>query len=551
MFLGIGTILCAVVFANQHLPCWLDEICMLDPAYHRTTEGVWRSIASWDSIDVIPFAPNYPLFINILRVFVAALGVNFWLLRGAMLFFGLVPLVALLWLFRHKSILQSRAEIIQAAYFSACFSFFWWAIYIRPEAILLSIVTLMVFAWSFDRPFLLFFFSLLVPVYGLQWNVLLLPVVLHWLVFGGRFRNLLLIGCAFTLSTLATIAVYHALDMWPSYLQQVANYHALDMDSASLQDSALANNNLWTHLHQACFSVYTLDFARWFGRHRIAPPLAFGLVFIVLGGFFGVLRSQKHHAARWWLFLSISVMGLLFVLGLFVNLGHYYVRLALAGISLFAPVFFRPVWRRWPILLLLMALVPLFPSTLVLWHATRDSTYALTGQGIPRSTRWMDETGLEQALAEVLTPKDTVCCADSAYFAIRSHCGNLMPLCYAFDLSSEQVRACTALLVEGTPVPALDYDYANWRKSSYTATMTQFFCPDKSCGDLWSFRVSPDELVAAISARWDCTFTEISLDFSSLPPNRIHYRLFRPVFPKKSGDPSSVLSLTTSIDVHE
>lgn len=523
MLIAIGVILFAVVFANQHTPCWYDEICMLDPAYHRAATGIWHSIAQWDSIDTIPFAPNYPLLINILRFLIACFGIKFWILRGAMLLFGLLPVAVFLWLFRRCGIFQSRHEVLYAAYFMACFSFFWWAIWIRPEAVLLSVAVLLVFAWATNRPVLLFCSALLVPLCGLQWNVLLVPVMLHWLFFGGRIRNPFIVASAFVISSITTIATYHALGMWPSYLQEAARIG--DLDTLHNVINALRD-------------IYLLDFNKWIGHpHRIPPPVALGAGMFLFGGCLCRFLKDGHspRSHKCWLFVTCSSFAIWITFGLLANVAHYYMRLIIGFMCLCYPIVFGKLWQKRPVLLFLMALLPIVPSTLVLWHTIRDASYAYSNStGVVRPNSWLDEASLEKALRGALPPNGIVCCDSSAYFAVRA-CGNeVLPLCYAFDLSEEQIHNCSAILLEDNPVLLFDRDYSDWRKTSYTKAMQDRFCPADFGGDTWSTRVSSDDLVSTIAAHWHCTFTEIPL---ALPehPNTIRFRLFRPVFSADSA----------------
>lgn len=518
MVVVIGVIIFAVVFANQHTPCWYDEICMLDPAYHRATTGVWHSIAQWDSIDTVPFAPNYPLLINILRFLISCFGVNFWILRGAMLLFGLVPIAVFLWLFRRSGILQSRHEVLYAAYFMACFSFFWWAIWIRPEAFLLSVAALLVFAWASNRPVLLFCSALLVPLCGLQWNILLVPVILHWLFFGGRIRNPFVVASAFVISSIATIATYHALGMWPSYLQEAARIGDFD-----------AMHNVANALRD----IYLLDFNKWIGHpHRIPPPVALGAGLFLFGGCFCRFLKDSHSSRshKWWLFVSCSAIAILGAFGLLAKVSHYYVRPIVGAICFCYPIVFGKLWEKRPILLFLMALLPIVPSTLVLWHTIRDASYAYSNStGVVRPNSWLDEASLEKALRGALPPNGIVCCDSSAYFAVRASGNELLPLCYAFDLSAEQIHNCSAILLEENPVFLFDRDYSDWRQASYSKVMQEYFQSADSGGDVWSTRVSPDDFVAAITAHWHCTFKEIPLALSERS-RFFRFRLFRPVF---------------------
>jgi len=506
-----AVILCGVVFANGHTPCWYDEICMLDPAYHRVAEGVWRSIAQWDSIDVVPFAPNYPLLINILRLLIAVFGVNFRILRGSMLVFGLVPVAALLWLFRRKGLLQSCGEVIQGAFFTACFTFFHWAVYIRPESVLLSVVTLLVFAWAFNRPVLVFLSALLVPLCGLQWNVLLLPAFLHWLVFGGRLRNPILVAAAFVLSTAGTIIAYHALGMWPSYLQEAARVGGT---------STFAN--VLGKLHGI---VASWDVGCLLNPTSFPPvPVIFCGLFLAIGTLVPSGRGTRRILA--FVFLHLSVVSAVLLL---VHMDRHYFRPVLLPFSILVPVFLRP-WRDCrPIAVLIVGLAALYVA-----HANASKALGnfQLGADFAGDIRWIDEDASLRSLLKPCTPDGIVVAPNSAWFAVRTQGRDYLPLCYAFDISEAHQRTVAAVLVEDIPQSPHHFDCSLFRHTSYTETMMPLFCPSGT--NLDAVSVSPDDFMDAIASHWHCTFTEIPLDQPDWP-GFIRYRLFHPVFPGQGG----------------
>ncbi|MBQ7252127.1 MAG: hypothetical protein IJS32_05940 [Kiritimatiellae bacterium] len=504
MLAVILLILGAVVFANQHTPCWYDEICMVDPAYHRATAGVWRSIAQWDSIDTIPFAPNYPLLINILRLLISIFGVNFWILRGSMLVFGLAPVAALLWLFHRKGFLQSRAEVLHAVYYSACCTFFHWALYLRPEPILLSVIALLVFFWAADRPVLLFLAALLVPLCGFQWNVILLPAVLHWLVFGGRIRNPFLVAVALVISSAATIAAYHALGMWPSYLQEAARVGGLDAFHAATRK-----------LHTALSSW---DFSCLFSV-GLAPPSVVDGPLAMLAISMPSLCFRGHSDCRekpLFVFLVFSIVACWMALALFGHMLQSYTRPLLLPICLLGPALMRRLFSRYPLLLLGLALCILwFPG--VHWQQVKN------GHGpwrtFPDDTFWVDEAFMERWIPDFFQPSDVVCCDNSAYFALRRTGRELYRLRYALNMDEASCRRVSYVLMSEKPPyePGTDF-------SKYPGPAPRL--PDREFE-------SPGELLCAISGKWNCTFIEVPLPVSPMP-DAIRFRLFRPVFPADS-----------------
>lgn len=510
-------ILIAGVFANQHAPCWYDEICMIDPAFQRVKIGVWRSIAQWDSIDVVPFAPNYPLHINILRILIMCFGVNFWILRGAMLFFGLVPVGILLWIFRRKGYFSSGTDVLCACYFTACFSFFYWSIYIRPEAILLSVATLLVFAWANDRPCLLFFASLLVPVCGLQWNVLLLPVAFHWLIFGGRFRNPVLVAVAFALSSVTTLAAYHLLGMWPSYLQEVARVGGLD---------AFANAK--SKLFQlVCHG--NGRFLAWGIKPYDSLPV---LLLFVLGA---VSFPFFPHVRKTYLFMVLSWTGVVLALAFFGSLNSQYAKLLVVPVVFLLCVVLSPVWKK-QCLFLLLCMGGAFLLAGFHWNKLcrmPNFTTAMTSD-VSSVAFWNDEYMLRQAVRSELTPDDIVACESPAYFEIRARCADLVPLCYAFDIGKEQRESITALLLADEPYRIVSRDNSMDRRTSFAKALSHYSEHSTLLGGMEC--ISPDDLLSAISDCWQCSFIEIPLASPTIP-HAIRYRLFRPVFHKECQRP--------------
>ena len=517
MLVVIGSVLCAIVFANQHIPCWGDEICMLDPAYYRATTGVWHSAAQWDSFETIPFAPNYPLFINFLRLFISWLGVNFWVLRGAMIVFGIIPVFMLLWFCRRKGLLQTGTDILYASFVSACVTFFNWSVYLRPEALLLSVVTVLVFAWGGNRPVVLFLGALLVPLCGLQWNVLLLPVVLHWLIFGGRVRNPILVFSAFAVSSIATVIVYHTLGMWPSYLQEAARVGGLDV--------------LHSALHKVRGALSAWNFGWLLNPVGFPPRFVIPAIAVLILGCIQALAPASRSSRKTIVFICLSFASVIVGLSL-ASMNMHYPPVIILPVCLLVPFFLRTWLHRFPLFTVLLFCAALHCAK-VNWDKISEF-YPPRIDGLTEA-RWLDEAALERVLEAELSPDDMPLATDSAWFAVRSRCRDMMPLCYAFDISGEQQKSITAVLLADEPSSILHKDGSGFRKTSYAKAMLARFCPPESpCDNPDDVRVSPEELLSAIGDHWHCTFTEIPLSQSSMN-NAIHYRLFRPVFSCDAG----------------
>ena len=445
----------------------------------------------------------------------AMFGVSFAIVRGAMLIFGLVPVFALLWFFRRKGFLQSRWEIVQAAYFIACFTFFGWAVHIRPEAVLVTVISLFIFAWASDHSVLLFLTGVLIPLCGLQWNVLLLPVAFHWLIFGGRIRKPILVAVALGLSSVVSITAYHILGMWPSYCHEAARTDGLDAlhsGYVKLLDACTHGNFGWLFNQWATTPILTLCF----------------LFFATLG----ILSVTAFHSAslhrKTVLFLFLSLPSSILALGL---CGHVYIfyEHVLFGFALLGlPVLARPLFR-YPLFLLPCILLALYPVK-INWHkfshAYGPRLDALT------DASWLDDANLEQALSNNLAPDDVLLAPDSAWIAARSHCRDALPLCFAFDLSGKQQRSITAVLLPEEPSSILYKDGSGVRRVHYAKVMCARFCPLGAAPD--TIHVSPEELLAAIGEHWNCTFTEIPLEQAN-SSGFIRYRLFRTVFQEVSS----------------
>lgn len=493
-------ILGAVIFANQHAPCWYDEICMVDPAYHRATTGVWHSIAQWDSINTIPFAPNYPLHINILRLLISLFGINFWILRASMLVIGLLPIAALLWFLRRQGHLQSFGEVILALYFTACFSFFHWSLYLRPEPVLLAVVTLLVFSWRIQCPLLLLLSSFIVPFCGFQWNVLLLPVFFHWLLFGGSFRKPLLVTAGLLAGTATLLAYYHLAGMWPSYLQEAARVGGLD-----------AVHSATRKLH-AALSLWDFN---WLFTAGLTPPSVVDgpLSILLLSG--GTLLCKGGSGIReknLFVFIVLSVIACWLALALFGHILHSYTRLLLLPVCLLGPALGRHLFSRYPILLLAFVLCALwFPG--VHWQHVKN------GYGpwrtFPDDTFWVDEAFTERWIPEIFQPSDVICCDNSAYFALRRTGRELYRLRYALNMDEASCQRVSYVLMSEKPPYEPGSDFSNYLEAAKHFSNREI--------------ESPGELLSAIASRWHCTFTEIPLPVSPMP-NAVRYRLFRPSF---------------------
>lgn len=486
MILATGAVFCIIAFANWHLPCWGDEIYMVDPAFCRTVRGVWQTHGFHDALSVVPYAPNYPLLTNLLRIPIACFGLNYWVLRTINLLLGVVPVLALAACFRRRGIFQSRSEVLQAVYCVACLTFFHWSIQIRPEALLVAVVSLLVFAWASDRPVLLFLSALLVPLCGLQWNVLLLPAALHWLVFGGRIRNPLLVGGAFVLATGVTFAAYHLLGMWPSYLQEAARVS----DGTTFSHALTLLRNAYAHG----------DFG-WL----VAPGHIFLPVYFFLGTALAsrcLVPAECGRLRAPALFLSLSFGSVLVVLS-FVHMMGWYLRVLVLPMALSLPLALRPLRDRHLPLFLLFSLLPLLPVR-AFWAKiwTMDDLYAVTSDR--PYVLLHDEASLARWTGEMLTGDDVVLDTDGAYFAVRGRCKDYYRFrnAHVFELPPSVCREITAVIVADIPI----WDYRRGGEFSV------------------------DETMADLGRRWGCAFVE-----EPVPPPRLEgalrFRFFRPVFP--------------------
>lgn len=503
-------ILCAVVFANQHYPSWYDETCLTDPAYYKVTKGIWKSRMEFDSLGVEPFAVKYPLLIGMMWVFAKCFGMKYALFRASMLFFGLLPIVGVFWLARKRGLIKSWTEGLQAAYFMACFGFFHWCIYIRPEAIVLSVGFLVAWCWLSGARIPLFLSSFCIPLCGLHWDVMVFPCLFAWLIWGGSFKKAILVLAGILLGTVGTLCWYHLAGMWPSYL--------LEAHRGGTSPSILGN------ISRFLYDIFlNVDFSHLFSWHY--PFNAF-LCTLWVFGLGAVALHFSPEASIWdrksFVFAFLSYFALILALASAAWLNDHYPRLLAPLACLWTPLVFRHWWRKYPLLLFACAVVAACVASVV-WNNIRFSR-----EGGARTDIWMDEAALEASIDGVLSRDDVVLADASAYFAVRSRCGELFPFCYAFDLSEEQIHSCTAVLVEDNPSRLTNRDYSDGRGTSYSRAMKAFYDPDGTSGE--TARVTPDNLVAAVAARWDCSFEEIPFVVSTPLHRAIRYRLFRPVF---------------------
>ena len=510
-------ILGTAIFANQYLPGWSDEIFMIDPAYYRVNTGIWQSRVAWDSINTIPYAPNYPLFINFLRIPIAIFGVDFHILRGSIFVIGLLAIIFLLVFFKRKRIFQTRFELIFALFSVACFTAFYPCIYVRPEAVLLAIATFLLFAWMSDRFVLLFLIALLVPLCGLQWNILLLPVVFHWLIFGGKLRKHFLVAFAFALTTVATLVTYHLLGMWPSYLQEAARVGGLNAVSHTIYK-----------LHNAFIARDFRFLTNAFYPYDALP----GDLLFLFGGVSILLGPPSAKVKKVFVFSACTYYGVIFAVALFGSLNPQYPKLLLIIPAFAAPIFFRQMKSHASLLLLSFVLMSSYIA-FVHWHKIRDEANHLSdvATDVSSAAPWVDSSALKRNLRAVLSPEDIVCCESPSYFAARSTAKEMMPLVFAFDLSPEQFREITVLILQDEPYRIFDRDRAFFRKSSFAANLQAIFwdpAPPEDI-DLWEFAITPEDLLSTIASHWHCTFTEIPLPITP-KPNTIQFRIFRPSF---------------------
>lgn len=519
LFMGAITIviLGLVFFANQHLPCWYDEICMLDPAYHRATTGIWHSIAQWDSLETIPFAPNYPLHINFLRFAISLFGTKCWLLRGSIFFLGLAPVVILLWIIWKKGVLLSWQEVLCATYLSACCTFFYWSVYVRPEAILLCAITLFVITWTSDRPVFLFLSSIFIPLCGLQWNVLLLAVFLHWLVFGGRFRKLLLVTLAFGLSSAGTIVAYHLLGMWPSYLQEAARVGGLDALHAvqtKLLGAWSAGDFYWLFFPLSTFVVL--------------PCLSFAVL-----GLIAWKKMPLQSRANFSFAISALVLIVLAV-ALLGHLNENYTYLIPLPICLVFPIVLRPFLPRHCLIPVLLVLTVPLVSAHGYWERLSDTHRNVQWLRFTHpdfsQTRWLDESSLETAIGSTLSENDVVLAPPDVYFALRLFRIGMYPHEWAFDLSNTQQKTITAVLLDAAPSTMELSQLYKIRNKMNVPDLFNHLLPNPEPADpTFSFSVAPEDILSALGMYWSCCFTELPFHDSS-NENAIKYRLFRTSF---------------------
>lgn len=504
MLVATVAILCAVVFANQHLPSWYDETCLVDPAYYKVTEGVWKTRMEFDSLDIEPFAVKYPLLIGLNWLILKCFGVNFSVLRGTMLFFGLIPVGGLLWLARRRGMLRSWEEVLQATFFMACFGFFYWALYIRPEAIVLAVGFLLVLFWLADRLLPLFLTAVCIPLCGLHWDVLVLPAIWGWLIWGGRMRKPLAVVAGALLGSVGVVIWYHLAGMWASYL----------LEAQRGMSPSIAGN----------VTGFVRDFFLEVNLNRLGghgyPSNAFlcSLWIYGLGAcslkFFPIASVDK----KTFLFFLLSLFSVIPSLAAAAWLNDHYTRLLVPLSCLLAPLLFRGVWRKYPLLLFAGSLLSLLVCYDI-WLYARYSKEAGT-----RINIWVDEPALESSLADILSSRDVVLADSPAYFAVRSRGAEMFPMCYAFDLSEEQIRSCSAVLIEDRVSYTGQRDYSDFRKTSWSKTLKGRFA------DAGLDRcLSPDEILEAVAEHWHCSFTEETLALPSLD-RALRFRLFRPVF---------------------
>ena len=109
-----------VAFEAFRFTPWYDETCMLDPAFYMARGGLPQSHIAIDTIGVVPFVLNYPLFMLLLTGVMHLVGVNFWVIRGLCFALVLAGLGLGVWWLVRRRIFDGFHGLLFALFWNYC-----------------------------------------------------------------------------------------------------------------------------------------------------------------------------------------------------------------------------------------------------------------------------------------------------------------------------------------------------------------------------------------------------------------------------------------------
>ena len=494
-----------VAFEAFHFTPWYDETCMLDPAFYMAHGGLPQSHIAIDTIGVVPFVLNYPLFMLLLTGVMRLAGVNFWAIRGLCFALVLAGLGLVVRGLARRRVFDGFHGLLFALFFLLSIPASSVGLMARPECLGVFLLALLLSTFAREGRMAragCFLVAFLLPWNGMQWVFLGGMIVFFlWLFVGGRFPGLCLCAVGMLAGLLAELLFFHATGTWELYRREIVratgNSSAIQMAADHLAALSQGNVDWLTHYIPASF------WWQWAGLAAcgfLSRPLA--------------LAPDTRRVLRFAVVASpVALVGLALLAHLLS--GYLFPFWGLFAVA-WAMVF-RDTARTFPVLgcLLLVCLV-LFP----MYGGYLAFRYANDPLGIRRHR----PAPIERTLAEVVSGDDVVVCNDALYYAVRGRAKDWYPLRRALcdGFPSGEV---TLLALADHPVRSRRI----WLDHVLNEGLDRHFPHDDP--------VPLPDFVRLLEREWNCSFREI--DTSALRPlGEGGYRCFRKMGPSAPLDPS-------------
>lgn len=494
-----------LAFEAFHYTPWYDETCMLEPAFYMSRGGLPQSHIDIDTLGVVPFVLNYPLFMLLLTGAIRLAGFNFWAIRG--LCFSLV-LAGTLFVARglvRRRILDGFHGVLFAFLFLLSIPASGVGLMARPECLGVFLFALLLASLGNERPLALvgcFIVSFLFPWNGMQWVFLGgIFVFFLWLFVGFRFSRLCICAAGMLAGLLAELMFFQVTGTWELYRREIIRAtgcsSAIQMATDHLAALAHGNVDWLTHYLPSSFWM------PWLG--------------LVACAFFSRSLALAMDTRRVLRFAVVASPVALVGLALLAHLLPGYVFPFWGLFAIAYALVFRDTARTFPVLgcLLLLVLV-LFPM--------RSGYLAFRYADDPWGARRHHPVPIARTLSGLVSPDDVVVCNDALYYAVRGHAKDWYPLrrilCDGFP--SDNV---TLLAIADHPVRSRKI----WLDHVLNESLDHRFPGDDP--------VPLPDFIRLLEREWSCSFREI--DTSPLRAlGEGGYRCFRKTTSSDALDPS-------------
>ncbi len=494
-----------VGFEAFHFTPWYDETCMLDPAFYMARGGLPQSHIAIDTIGVVPFVLNYPLFMLLLTGVMRLAGVNFWVIRGVCLALVLAGKGLVVWGLVRRRIFDGFHGLLFALFFLLTIPASCVGLMARPECLGVFLLALLLSAFAGEGRAArvgCFLIAFLLPWNGMQWVFLGgMFVFFLWLFVGGRFSGLCLCAAGMLAGLMAELLFFHLTGTWELYRREIVratgNSSAIQMAADHLAALSQGNVDWLTHYIPSSF------WWQWAGLAAcgfLARPLALAQD----------TRRVLHFAV---VASPVALVGLALLAHLLS--GYLFPFWGLFAVA-WAMVF-RDTARIFPVLacllLVFLVLLPMYGGYLVFRYAND-----------PLGVRRHRPTPIERTLAGVVSGDDVVVCNDALYYAVRGRAKDWYPL-RRILLDGFPSGEVTLLAIADHPVRSRRI----WLDHVLNAALDHHFPSDDP--------VSLPDFVHLLEREWNCSFQEI--DTSALRPlGEGGYRCFRKTPAAGTSDPT-------------